>query len=248
MKLATMPFVKMLDEQFDWNRSDGKPTAQTAELAQLALAKRAVSVVVLGLSGLGKTQIALALAYPAVSAGHKVRLLTAASLMLRLVLPRAMGDSRSTSTVPCSDQWLTTITLARRSRKLMPARPTRFVVDEIGFVPIWREEANLFFKVVVNRYERGSMVLTSNLPFTQWAGAFTDDLTLTAAMLDRLRHYSHIVQITDESYRLKHKRRAGQTASRRRSPPCASKQRYRISPGSWRRQSRAVKSKGLLRR
>ena len=84
------------------------------------------------------------------------------------------------------------------------------IVDEIGYLPFGREEANLFFNVVAKRYERGSMVLTSNLPFTQWAGAFADDQTLTAAMLDRLLHHAHIVQITGESYRLKDKRKAGQ--------------------------------------
>lgn len=66
--------------------------------------------------------------------------------------------------------------------------PKLWVVDEIGNLPFEREEANLFFNVVAKRHERGSMVMTSNLPFTQWAGAFADDPTLTAAMLDRLLH------------------------------------------------------------
>jgi DNA replication protein DnaC len=92
--------------------------------------------------------------------------------------------------------------------------PKLLVVDEIGYPPFGREEANLFFNVVAKRYEHGSMVLTSNLPFTQWAGAFADDQTLTAAMLDRLLHHAHIVQITGESYRLKDKRKAGQTAKK----------------------------------
>lgn len=92
--------------------------------------------------------------------------------------------------------------------------PKLLVVDEIGYLPFGREEANLFFNVVAKRYERGSMVLTSNLPFTQWAGAFADDQTLTAAMLDRLLHHAHIVQITGESFRLKDKRKAGQAARR----------------------------------
>ena len=87
--------------------------------------------------------------------------------------------------------------------------PKLLVVDEIGYLPFGREEANLFFNVVAKRYERGSMVLTSNLPFTQWASAFADDQTMTAAMLDRLLHHAHIVQITGESYRLKDKRKAG---------------------------------------
>ena len=73
--------------------------------------------------------------------------------------------------------------------------PKLLVVDEIGYLPFGREETNLFFNVVAKRYERGFMVPTSNLQFTQWAGAFADDQTLTAAMLDRLPHHAHIVQI-----------------------------------------------------
>ncbi|AJZ53044.1 DNA replication protein [Xanthomonas citri pv. citri] len=88
------------------------------------------------------------------------------------------------------------------------------MVDETGYLPFGGDEANLFFNVVAKRYERGSMVLTSKLPFTQWHSAFADDQTLTAAMLDRLLHHAHIVQIGGESYRLKDKRKAGQTAAR----------------------------------
>jgi hypothetical protein len=75
-------------------------------------------------------------------------------------------------------------------------------------------EANLFFNVGAKRYEHGSVILASNLPFTQWATAFADDQTLTAAMLDQLLHHAYIVQITGESYRLKDKRKAGQTAKK----------------------------------
>ena len=89
--------------------------------------------------------------------------------------------------------------------------PKLLVVNEIGYLPFGRDEANLFLNVVAKRYERGSMVLTSNLPFTQWASAFADDQTLTAAMLDRLLHHAHIVQISGDSYRLKDKRKAGAT-------------------------------------
>src|SRR5512145_2630453 len=92
--------------------------------------------------------------------------------------------------------------------------PRLLIVDEIGYLPFGRDEANLFFNVVAKRYERGSMILTSNLPFTQWAMAFADDATLTAALLDRLLHYAHVVQISGESYRLKDKRKAGQTKGR----------------------------------
>jgi DNA replication protein DnaC len=194
MKLATMPAVKTL-EQFDWKEAPGAPKAQILELAHLAFVERAENVVMLGPSGVGKTHLALATAHRAVSAGHKVRFITAADLMLQLAAARSQGRLK---------EYFNRAVLG----------PKLLVVDEIGYLPFGREEANLFFNVVAKRYERGSMVLTSNLPFTQWASAFADDRTLTAAMLDRLLHHAHIVQISGESYRLKDKRKAGQTARR----------------------------------
>ncbi len=131
-------------------------------------------------------------------AGHKVRFITAADLMLQLAAARAQGRLREYF-----------------NRAVMA--PKLIVIDEIGYLPFGREEANLFFNVVAKRYERGSIVLTSNLPFTQWAGAFADDQTLTAAMLDRLLHHAHIVQISGDSYRLRDKRKAGQ-ATRKGTP------------------------------
>ena len=131
-------------------------------------------------------------------AGHKVRFMSAADLMLQLGAAKAQGRLREYF-----------------NRAVVG--PELLIVDEIGYLPFGREEATLFFNVVAKRYERASMVLTSNLPFTQWAGAFADDQTMIAAMLDRLLHHAHIVQIAGESYRLKDKRKAGQ-ASRRTSP------------------------------
>jgi hypothetical protein len=87
--------------------------------------------------------------------------------------------------------------------------PKLLNVDELGYLPFRRDEANLFFNGVVKRYERASMILTSSLPFTQWATALADDQTLTAVLPDRLLHHAHIVQIAGESYRLKDKRKAG---------------------------------------
>jgi len=194
MKLATMPAIKTL-EQFDWSHAGGAPKAQIMELSHLAFVERAENVVLLGPSGVGKTHIALALAHRAVSAGHKVRFISAADLMLQLAAAKAQGRLK---------EYFNRAVLG----------PKLLVVDEIGFLPFGREEANLFFNVVAKRYEHASMVLSSNLPFTQWAGAFADDQTLTAAMLDRLLHHAHIVQIGGESYRLKDKRKAGQTARR----------------------------------
>ncbi|POP61944.1 hypothetical protein CXB34_32505 [Pseudomonas amygdali pv. morsprunorum] len=103
---------------------------------------------------------------------------------------------------------------SERSRQALLKTAALLVIDEIGYLPFGRDEANLFFNVVAKRYEQGSLILTSNLPFTQWAGTFADDQTLTAAMLDRLLHHAHIVQMTGESYRLKDKRKAGTKSSR----------------------------------
>jgi DNA replication protein DnaC len=197
LKLATMPAIKTL-EQFDWGQGSGAPKAQIMELAHLAFIERAENIVLLGPSGVGKTHFALAIAYRAVMAGNKTRFITAADLMLQLAAAKAQGRLK---------EYFNRAVLG----------PKLLVVDEIGYLPFGREEANLFFNVVAKRYERGSMVLSSNLPFTHWASAFADDQTLTAAMLDRLLHPAHIVLITGESYRLKDKRRAGQTA--RRSAP-----------------------------
>jgi len=194
MRLATMPSIKTL-EQFDWSHASGAPKAQIQELAHLTFLQRAENVVLLGPSGVGKTHIALALTYRAVMAGYKVRFIGAADLMLQLAAAKAQGRLKEYF-----------------NRAILG--PRLLVVDEIGYLPFGREEANLFFNVVAKRYERGSMILTSNLPFTQWATALADDQTLTAAMLDRLLHHGHIVQITGDSYRLKDKRKAGQTARR----------------------------------
>jgi DNA replication protein DnaC len=141
----------------------------------------------------GKSHVAIALAYRAVMAGVKTRFITAADLMLQLATAKSQARLK---------EYFNRAVLG----------PRLLVVDEIGYLPFGREEANLFFNVVAKRYEHGSMILTSNLPFTQWASAFADDATLTAALLDRLLHHAHVVQITGESYRLKDKRKAGQTS------------------------------------
>ena len=189
LKLATLPAIKTL-EQYDFGFASGAPRAQIQELAALGFIQRAENVVLMGPSGVGKSHLAIALAYRAVMAGIKVRFITAADLMLQLATARSQG--RLT-------QYFNRAVIG----------PKLLVVDEIGFLPFGREEANLFFNVVAKRYEHASMILTSNLPFTQWAGAFADDQVLVAAMLDRLLHHAHIVQITGESWRLRDKRRAG---------------------------------------
>jgi hypothetical protein len=83
------------------------------------------------------------------------------------------------------------------------------IIDEIGYLPMNREQATLFFQVIAALYERSTLIVTSNLPFGQWDTTFAQDTTLTAALLDRLLHHAHIVPIAGESYRLKHQRQAG---------------------------------------
>lgn len=194
LKLATLPAVKTL-EQYDFGYARGAPRAQIQELASLAFIGRAENVVLLGPSGVGKSHIATALAYKAVQAGIKTRFISAADLMLQLAAARGQGRLQEY--------------FARAVQG-----PKLLVVDEIGYLPFGREEATLFFNVVAKRYERASMVLTSNLPFAQWATTFADDQTLTAAMLDRLLHHAHIVQISGDSYRMKDKRKAGQVKTK----------------------------------
>lgn len=194
MKMATLPSVKTLEE-FDFSFASGAPRAQIQELGSLSFIERAENVVFLGPSGVGKSHLAQALGYRAVMGGIKTRFITAADLMLQLGMAHRQNRLQ---------QYFNRAVIG----------PRLLIVDEIGYLPFGREEANLFFNVVAKRYERGSMILTSNLPFAQWHGAFAEDQTLTAAMLDRLLHHGHIVQIAGESYRLKNKRKAGPAANK----------------------------------
>jgi len=190
LNMATLPSIKTLEE-YDFAFASGAPKAQIQELASLSFIERVENVVFIGPSGVGKSHLAQALAYRAVMAGIKTRFITAADLMLQLAIAHKQDRLK---------QYF--------ARAIVG--PRLLVIDEIGYLPFGREEANLFFNVVAKRYERGSIVVTSNLPFGQWSSAFADDQTLTAALLDRLLHHGHIVQIAGESYRLKDKRKAGQ--------------------------------------
>ncbi len=188
-RTAGFPTIKTLDA-YDFGFATGAPRAQILELAALSFVERTENVVLLGPSGTGKTHLAIALGYLATQRGWKVRFTSAADLML--AMETAQRQNR------LKDFIHRTI-----------AMPKLLIIDEIGYLPFGREQANLFFQVIARRYEKGSLILTSNLSFGSWDEAFAGDAVLTAAMLDRILHHAAVVQISGESYRLKDKRRAG---------------------------------------
>lgn len=188
-RMAGFPVHKELNT-FDFKFATSVPKQQIQELSALTFIERNENVVLFGPSGVGKTHLAIGLGLKAVQARKKTRFTTAAELMLQLSTAKRQNKLK---------QYL--------SRSVMA--PKLLIIDEIGYLPFGREEANLFFNVIAKRYEHGSVILTSNLSFGQWPGTFADDATLTAAMLDRLLHHSHVLQLSGESYRLKDKWRSG---------------------------------------
>ncbi len=189
LKFAGLPAIKTFEE-YDFKFSSGAPRQQLLELTGLAFIPKTENIILLGPSGVGKSHLAISLGYKAIMSGIRTRFISAADLMLQL---RAAKDQGRLSSY----------------LKRSVLSPRLLIIDEIGYLPFGREEATLFFNVIAKRYEQGSVIVTSNLPFSQWSPAFADDTTLTAALLDRLLHHAHIVQITGESYRLKGRKAAG---------------------------------------
>lgn len=184
---ARLPWVKTLD-QFDFSFQPSLDRKVVRELAGLGFVERAENVVLLGPPGVGKTHLALALGVKAVEAGHRVLFLTLETLMGRL--RRAQQENR----------------LERQMQQLV--YPKVLLIDEIGYLPLTRDEASLFFRLITRRYERASLVLTSNKSFVDWGEIFGDQV-LATAILDRLLHHATTLNIKGESYRLKEKRKAG---------------------------------------
>ena len=181
VKTAGFQVIKTLDD-FVWNQGIELPVGLTREyMEDLQFLKPRENLIFLGSVGTGKTHLATAIALAACQAGRRVRFFTAASLANLLLERNNKG----------------TLNSFQENLK----RVELIVVDEIGFVPLHKESAELLFQVISDCYERRSLIITSNLEFSQWNTVFGDN-RLTAALIDRLIHHSHIVIFSGESYRL----------------------------------------------
>jgi len=194
--MARFPFVKPLETfEFAYQPSIDKTQVQT--LARCHFIEHGENVIVLGPPGVGKTHLAVSLGIKAIEAGYRVLFTTAAHLIATLT--KAHGEGRL-------DEKLKVYTT-----------PRLLIIDEIGYLPIDRAGANLFFQLISRRYERGPMILTSNQSFGAWGDVFGDRVIATA-ILDRLLHHAVTLNIRGNSYRLKDKLKAGLVRSHEDNP------------------------------
>jgi DNA replication protein DnaC len=187
LRMGRFPWIKTLD-QFDFECQPSLDRKVVRELAGMSFVERAENVVLLGPPGVGKTHLAIALGVKAVDTGSSVLFLTLETLMGRLI--RARHENR----------------LERMLQQL--TYPRLLILDELGYLPLSREEASLFFRLLVRRYEHGSLIVTSNKSFADWGEVFHNQV-LATAILDRLLHHATTLNIKGESYRLREKKKAG---------------------------------------
>jgi len=181
IKAARFTVVKSL-ETFEYQAMPSLNKKLVLELARCEWIGRKENVLCLGNSGTGKTHIGLALGLAACQRGLRVRFTTAAALVHELL--EARDEKR----------------LLRFQKHLL--RQELLIVDELGFVPLSKAGAEMLFEIFSQRYERGSTLVTSNLPFTEWTEVLGSE-RLTGALLDRLTHHVHILEMNGDSYRLK---------------------------------------------
>ncbi|MFG1795820.1 IS21-like element helper ATPase IstB [Nocardia sp. NPDC049149] len=181
IRAARFPSRKSLEEfDFDHQRSLKRDTITHLGTLDFITAKE--NVVFLGPPGTGKTHLSIGLSIRACQAGHRVAFATAAEWVARLAEAHAAGKLQA--------------------ELIKLGRIPLLVVDEVGYIPFESEAANLFFQMVSSRYERASLIVTSNKPFGRWGEVFGDDI-VAAAMIDRLVHHAEVISLKGDSYRLK---------------------------------------------
>lgn len=181
MRSSRLPTLKRMDS-FDFSFQPSIDRNQILSLHELTFIGRKENVILLGPAGVGKSHLAISLAVTAAEKGKRIYFSTLSDLVLSLVEAEKQGRLRE--------------------RMAVLRNPSLLVVDEIGYLPITASGTNLFFQVVNARYEKGSMILTSNKSFKEWGEIFGDSVA-ASAMLDWLLHHCHIVNIKGNSYRLR---------------------------------------------